>query len=241
MSAAPDGHTLLWGVASMAAIPLLAKTPAFESFADLAPVSTIGQFTFCLFMNPQLPPATLGEFVAYAKSHPGDVNYASSTMSEYMAAAQLARATGIRMVRVPYKGGAQAMPDLLAGRVQVNFAPVTAGLGQVKEGKLRALGCLGPARSAALPDVPTFAEVGLGGVAVPTWQSVFAPPRTPPEIVERLSAEIGRALLDAELRAQYERQNFQAGASTPEQLRRIIAADLRVWAQFVQDNGIEKE
>lgn len=240
LNAAPDGYTLLWGTASMVAIPLLQKAPT-ESLADLAPVSSVGQFLFCLFLNPQVPAATLSEFIAYAKAHPGEINYASSTNSEYMAASQLSKATGMRMVRVPYKGGAQAMPDLLAGRVQVNFGPLAAGIGQTKEGRLRVLGCLAPSRSAALPDVPTFAESGLAGVAVPTWQSVFAPPKTPADIVGRLSAAIGRATLDAELRSQYERQNFLASASTPEQLRQMIAADLRTWTQFIQDNEIEKE
>ena len=100
------------------------------------------------------------------------------------------------------------MPDLLAGRVQMNFAPLSAGMGFAKDGKLRNLGCIASARDAALFEVPTFADAGLAAVAVPKWQSVFAPPKTPAAVIAQLSAEIARALLDPELRANCERQRF---------------------------------
>jgi tripartite-type tricarboxylate transporter receptor subunit TctC len=133
------------------------------------------------------------------------------------------------------------MPDLLAGRVQVNFAPLSAGLQYTKDGKLRALGCIAPVRVADLPDVPTFNEAGIPDVSVPTWQAVFAPPKTPQAVADRMSAEISNALQDRELRTQYARQTFQTQASTPEKLRATISEDLVTWAKFIRDNAIVPE
>ena len=155
-----------------------------------------------------------------------------------MAAAQFMKAAGIRMLRVPCKGAAQAMPDLIAGRVQVNFGPLWGGLPYVKDGRLRVLASLMPERSAVTPDVPTMAEAGMPGVSVPTWQALFAPAKTPREIVDRLSREVNLILRSPEVRAQSDRQTFQVEGSTPEALAAVIKEDLRAWRQFIRENGI---
>jgi tripartite-type tricarboxylate transporter receptor subunit TctC len=132
LAAPADGHTLLWGIASMVAIPLVQRNAPFDSIAEFAPVSLVGRFAFGMYVHPGLPARSVAEFVAYARANAGKLNYATSALGEFMAAAQFMKAAGISMVRVPYKGGAQLMPDLIEGRVQVNFAPVSLGLAHVK-------------------------------------------------------------------------------------------------------------
>lgn len=177
MAAPADGYTLLFGIGSLVAIPYLQNPPPYDAQKDLNPVSAIGRFPFVLSVHPSVPAATLSEFIAYAKSKPGGLFYASSTASEALAAAEFMKATGVVMTRVPYKGAGQAMPDLLSGRVHVMFGPISAVLPASKEGKLRLLAMFSSSRTPAAPDVPTLSEAGVAGIAVPTWQAVFAPPR----------------------------------------------------------------
>jgi tripartite-type tricarboxylate transporter receptor subunit TctC len=241
LGAPPDGHTLLWGLASMAGIPLLQKSPPFQSLAELAPVSLVGRFAFGMFVHPDVPAKTVPEFVAYARANPDRLSYATGTLGEYMAAAQFLKATGITSVRVPYKGGAQLMPDLVSGRVQLNFGPVSSGLQHAKEGKLRMLAVVLPQRSTVAPDVPTLAETGLASVSLPSWQALFAPPKTPRDLVDRLSREVARVLGDPGVRAQLEQQALQVDGSTPEALAAVVARDTDTWRTFVRDYGISQE
>ena len=241
LGAPADGYTLLWGVASMAALPLVQKTPPFQSLADFAPVSMVGQFAFCMVVHPSVPAKSVVEFAAYARANPDKLSFASSTVAEFKFAAQFMKAAGISMVRVPYKGGAQAMPDLVAGRVQVHFGTMSSALLYVNGGQLRMLAVLLPQRSAAAPEVPTLAEAGMPGVSVPTWQAIFAPPKTPREIVDRVSREVAGALQGVELRAQLARQLLEIEGSTPQARAARVEADHVTWKQFVLDNGITPE
>jgi tripartite-type tricarboxylate transporter receptor subunit TctC len=241
LAAPADGHTLLWGVASMVALPLLQKNAPYASLAEFTPVTIVGRFAFSLFVHPGVPANSVAELVAYARAHPGKLSYASSGYGEYMTAAQFMKVSGIGMERVPYKGGAQALSDLLAGRVQVTLGPTSNGFQYAKSGQLRMLAILSPERSAAAPEVPTLAEAGVPGVSVPTWQSLLAPPKTPREIVERLARDTALALKDAELRARFEQQAFRAEGSSPEVLAATIRDDLQAWSQFIRDNGITPE
>jgi tripartite-type tricarboxylate transporter receptor subunit TctC len=241
VSAPPDGYTLLWGIASMAAIPLLQKSSPYQSFAELTPVSIVGVFAFGMFVHPDVPGKTVADFVGYGRAHPDKLSYATGTLGEYMAAAQFFKITGISSVRVPYKGGAQLMPDLISGRVQVNFGPVSSGLQHVKEGRLRMLAILLPQRSAVAPDVPTLAEAGVASVSLPTWQAIFAPPRTPRDIADRLSREVALVLRDPAVRAQFDQQALQPEGSTPEALAAAIAGDVEAWRSFIRENNIPQE
>lgn len=241
LAAPADGYTLLWGVASMSALPLLQRAAPFQSLAEFAPFATIGHFAFCIVAHPGVPAKTVAEFVAYARANPDNLNYASSTLAEFKSAAQFMKAAGIRMVRVPCKGGSQVMPDLVAGRVQVHFGTMSTALPYTGDGRLRMLAVLMPQRSAAAPEVPTLAEAGMAGISVPTWQAIFAPRKTPREIVDRLSREVASALQDAGLRAQFARQSLQIGESTPQALAALIEADAVEWNGFVRDNAISPE
>jgi tripartite-type tricarboxylate transporter receptor subunit TctC len=192
-------------------------------------------------MHPDVPAKSVPELVAYARTHPDKLSYATGTLGEYMAAAQFLKATGISSVRVPYKGGAQLMPDLVAGRVQLNFGPVSSGLQHAKDGKLRMLAVLLTQRSAVAPDVPTLAEAGVASLSLPSWQALFAPPKTPGEIADRLSRDVARVLRDPALRAQFDQQALQVEGSAPEALAAVVTRDAEAWRTFVRENDIPQE
>ncbi len=241
VNAPADGYTLLWAVASMVALPLTLKVPPFQSLADFTPVSNVGQFAFCMTIHPGVPAKSLAEFTTYARENPDKLNYASSTVSEFKSTSQFMKAAGISMVKVLYKGGAQVMPDLLTGRVQVHFGTMSSALQYANDGRLRMLAVLLPRRSAAAPEVPTFAESGMANVSAPTWQAILAPPKTPRVVSDRLSREIASVLQGAEVRAQFVRQFLQIEGSSPEALATRIDADYISWKQFFRDNGISPE
>jgi tripartite-type tricarboxylate transporter receptor subunit TctC len=240
-NAPSEGYTLLWGVGSMVAIPLLEKSAALEVIANLAPISMVGQFAFGIATNPGLPVNTIDQFVSYAHASPGKISFASATLGEFMVAAQFMKASGTSMTRVPYKGGAQVMPDLLAGRVQAYFGPVSLALPHLSEGKLRMLGILLPQRSPAVPDVPTMAEVGMPSVTIPSWQAVFGPPKTPRDILNHISREVNRALHEPDVVAQFNQLMLAAGGSTPDMLAVVIRQDLAKWREFIRENGVSQE
>jgi tripartite-type tricarboxylate transporter receptor subunit TctC len=225
-TATADGHTLLWGVGSMVALPLLQKSAAQEVLGDFAAVSMVCQFPFGMAVNATVAAKTVEEFAREARANPGKLGFASATLSEFMAAAQFMKASGTVLTRVPYKGGAQAIPDLVAGRVQAYFTPISLVLPHAQSGALRVLGMLLPQRSPALPDVPSMAEAGMPGVTVPSWQAVFAPPGTPAGIVQVLADKIAAALRDRAVRAEFERMTLAVEVSTPAALTATIGREL---------------
>jgi len=210
--------------------------------AELTPVSLVGGFAFGLFVHPGVPAQSVSEFVAYLRARPDQLNYATGTLGEYMAGARLLKASGTAALRVPYRGGQQLMPDLLAGRIQFNIGPLSGGLPHVREGKLRLLAVLLPQRSALAPDTPTLDEAGITSVVLPTWQAILAPPNTPRDVVERLSREVARSLGDdAGLRGQLEQQGLLVQAAGPEALAATIARDIETWRTFVREYSIPQE
>jgi tripartite-type tricarboxylate transporter receptor subunit TctC len=241
MAAPADGHTLLFAIGSMLAAPLQSRPPAFDWLNEFAPVGKVGRVAFCLMVHPALPAQTVAEFVTYARANPDKLNFSTSTTSELMAASQFMKATGIRMTRVPYKGGTQAMPDLLAGRIQVMFGPASLALPHAKTGALRVLATLLPQRSAALPDVPTIGEAGHPDVSVPTWQALFVPARTPRPVVARLAAELGAALARPEVRAEFERRALAVETSTPQELAATVVQDQAAWTSLIAEYGLGRE
>jgi len=233
--AAADGYTLLWGTSSalVAAAALQKSAHGADSFA---PIAAVGAFTFALSVNAEIPAKTVAELVAHARQQSQPLNYATGAMGEHMAATQFMQATGIRMVRVPYKGGTALMSDLVAGRVHVNFGPLSLHLPHAKEGRLRLLAILSPQRAVAVPDVPTLAEAGVPGVSVPTWQALLAPAKTPPGVIERLAQDLQQALRDSELRTRLERHHLQIDEqATPEVLAAILRQDRQTWERFLRD------
>ena len=241
MSAPADGYTLLWGSASMVALPYVLKKPPYASMTDLAPVAAVGRLPFCLFVHSSVNASNLAQFTAQARQSPGKLNFATGSLSEHIAVTRLNAASGAQMQHVPYKGGAQLMPDLAEGRVQVNIGPCSTGMAFVKAGKLRVLATLLPTRSALLPEVPTAAEAGMPELVVPTWQALLAPPRTSPEVIERMASEVQAALKDPETLAQLERLGVQPDWAGPAALGARIRQEAPQWERFVRQSGIEAE
>lgn len=241
MAAAPDGHTLLFATGGMMALPLVSKVPAFDWQADFAPVGKVGRVAFCLMVHPDVPARTVAEFVGYARANPDKLNYSTSTLGELMAAAQFMKATGTRMTRVPYKGGAQAMPDLLAGRIQVMFGPVTLAQSQVKNGGVRVLATVLPQRSLALPDVPTLTEAGVADVSVPTWQAIFVPARTPRPVVALLAQALQAVLAKPEVHAELDKRALFVESSTPQDLVATVSQDQVAWKTLVAEYRLAAE
>lgn len=241
MTAAPDGQTLLWGAASMASLPSLQRTPPFRSLLEMTPVAMAGRFTYVLAIHSGLPARSMAELVQHARANPGKVEYATGTLGEYMTTIQFLKAAKLDMLRVPYKGGAQAMPDLVAGRVQVFFTPIQLALPHAKDGKLRLLGTVLPQRAPLAPDVPTMAEAGYPNVSTPTWQALFAPPRTPRDVQGRISGEVLAALKDADLRTRFAQQALAAEALGPDALAKVVADDTALWKAFIEEYSIPLE
>lgn len=241
LKATPDGYTLLWSVGSMVAIPLLQKSAPFDSLGRFTPVSIVGRFAFGMYVHPGVPAKTVEQFIMYARGNSGQLTFAAATLGEYLAAAQFMKASRTTMIRVPYKGGTQVMPDLLTGRVQVYFGPVALGLSYGREGRLRILGILLPQRSPAAPDVPTMSEAGMPDVTVPSWQAIVAPPNTTPELAKTISRWVNQALEDADVRMQFERLVLQSEGSTPERLAGVILRDVEMWRVFIREYDIPQE
>jgi tripartite-type tricarboxylate transporter receptor subunit TctC len=235
LAAPADGHTLLYAPGSMIATPLLAKGSGLDWSQDLAPLGKVGRVPFALAVHPGVPAQTLAEFVQYARLQPGALNVATSTPSEVLAAAQFMKSAGIQFTRVPYKGGTQALPDLLANRVQVMFGPLSLLQPQAKSGALRILATLAPERSAALPDVPTMAEAGLGGVDVPTWQGLYTAAKVPSTIRARLAHDISAAVARPEMRTEFERRMLAVEGASQQELAAVITRELAVWAALVDE------
>ena len=237
-AATPDGYTLFWGTSGVLALPVIAKPVPFDVVTDFAPVSSVGQFAFGMYVHPGVPSKSLKDFIAHARAHPGQLNYATGNTAEHLAAARFMKAAGVDMVRVPYKGSAQLMPDLIAGRVQVNFGPVGGALQHAREGKIRMLATLLPERTPVTPEVPSMAEAGVPGLVVGTYQMILAPAKTPRPIVDRLVRDVNLALKDAGVRAQLEQLALSVEGSTPEGLATFIQDNNRIWSQFARDAGL---
>jgi len=239
---APDGYTIMFGGnTSMLGVPTLRKNPPYDVITDFAPITLLGKIAFFLVVHPSVPAKTLSELIDYARANPGRLNYATGSVNEILAFAQLKSLANVDMVQVPYKGGAPAMPDLLGARVQLMFNTGSTVVPLVKEGRLRALATLLPARSSLLPNVPTIAEAGMPQLSVVVWAGLFAPAKTPKDIVERLSREVNVILQRPEIRGQFEKQGLEPGGSTPGELAAFLKQQLIDWAGTARAAGLEPE
>lgn len=235
LAAPADGHTLLYAPGSMIATPLLAKGSGLDWSQDFAPLGKVARVPFVLAVHPGVPAQTVADLVKQARQQPGTLNVATSTPSEVLAAAQFMKAAGIQMTRVPYKGGSQALPDLLAGRVQLMFGPVSLLQPQAKSGTLRILATLAPERNSALPDVPTMTEAGVGGVEVPTWQGLYTVAKVPPAVRAHLASDVAAVVAKLEVRAEFERRMLAVEGASPQELAATITRELAVWAALVDE------
>src|SRR5258706_598323 len=218
---APDGYTLfLGGVGSHAINPNLHERLPYDPVRDFSPIVLLASAPLILVVHPSVPAGSIREFIALARSKPGQFNYASNGngSSSHLAAVMFDAMAGVAMVHVPYKGLSPALPDLLSGRVQLMFSSVVAILPHIKSGKLRGLALTGNRRLPSMPDLPTIAESGLPGYEASSWYGVLAPAGTPREIVARLNAELLKALAQPEGRTSLLAEGAEPIGGTPEEV-----------------------
>jgi len=238
---APDGYTLLLGTPGPLAINAsLFKSMPFSPERDLAPVGQLINIQAVAITLPSSPWKSLRDVAAQAKAAEG-VTYASAGngTTPHLAAELYASVVGIDLQHVPYKGDAPALTDLLGGHIKLMFANLAGVIGPLREGKVRALAVTGASRSKALPDVPTIAEAGAPGYAVTAWAGLFVPAGTPTGVVNRLNAELNRALATPEVNERMALLQAEIAASTPEQLAALVRTEQQRWARIITERGIK--
>ena len=234
--ATPDGYTLLIGTNGPIAIgPHVYRKLGYDPLKDLQPVTLFAMVPYAIIVNPSLPANNLSELVALAKASPGRLNYASSGNGSpaHLCGELLRGQTGIDITHVPYKGGAPAANDLIAGQVQIYCPGLSSVLSLVRSGKLRALAVTMPQRTPFLPDVSTSVEQGLPGLSVNSWVGLMAPSGVPAAVIERLHREISRLVQDPEVRATIEKNGAEPAAVGPSEFAKFLAAESSKWREVV--------
>lgn len=241
--AAPDGYTMLMATAAQAISETLYIKQPFSFARDFAPVALVARVPNAMVTHPALPVRNVKEFIALAKSRPGQINFASSGVgtTPHMSGELFKMLTGVNIVHVPYKGGAPAITDLIAGHVQVAWNNLPESMPHIKTGRLRALGVTTAVRYSALPDLPTLAEAGVPGYEVSAWFGVMIPAKTPREVIARLNTEINRAIGLADMRERFEQQGAVPAPGTPEQFGTHIGAEIAKWAKVIKATGVKLE
>ena len=242
---APDGYTLaLVGMTTHAANPALYRSLPYDAQKDFAPVGNAVVSPLVLVVNPEVPAKNVQELIAFAKANPGKVNFGSAGVGNtlHLAGELFKQRAGIDIVHVPYKGASAALNDLLGGRVQMMIDLVQTPLAQIQAGKLRALGSTGTQRLALLPDVPTIAESGLPGFQFATWIGIAAPAGTPKPVVDRLHAEMAKALAMPDVKASFAKQGMEvAPSASPEAYGAHMRAEQERLAALIKSAGIQPE
>jgi tripartite-type tricarboxylate transporter receptor subunit TctC len=238
--AAPDGYTLVVsGVASHCIQPALSKNVPFDPIKDFTHIALFGGPPGVLAVNPGLRAANLKEFIALAKSEPGQLAYGSpgNGTQGHLIAEQLKQVAGIQMTHVPYKGASLAVADLIAGHLQIVSTTLTTAATQIKAGKARALAVSSVSRVPDFPDVPTFKELGYPDLTATIWFSLSGPAGMPQDIVQRLNAEVRRALKEPDVRERLKPEGIEAGDLDPRQFTAFVVSELKRWAPIVKASG----
>jgi tripartite-type tricarboxylate transporter receptor subunit TctC len=240
VKAPPDGYTLLLVSSASALNATLYDSLNFNFVRDIAPVASIVDAPYVMVVNPSVPAKTLPEFIAYAKANPGKLNMASTGVgtSTHVFGELFMMMAGVNLLHVPYRGN--VMPDLLSGRVQVFFAPITHPIEYIRAGKLRALAVTSLTRSAALPDVPVVADV-VPGYDASGWYGIGAPKNTPAEIIGRLNNEINTALADPSLKAQLLDLGAVPAPMTSTEFGTFVANETEKWGKVIRSANIRPE
>jgi tripartite-type tricarboxylate transporter receptor subunit TctC len=242
---APDGYT--WFATSVpfaTQTSLQPKTLRYDPLRDFAPVANLGTASFVLVVPNSVAAKSLREFVAYAKAHPGEVSYAGTSVGSvtHLSTEMFARAAGIKMEMIPYAGIPAAMSDLLSGRTQFMSTGVIAALPQIKAGKLRPLAILAAQRHPQLPDVPTIVEEGYPDLTVDTWFGLLVPAGTPPAIVERINAEVMRALQAPDILAKYREIGVDpVKPHGPDAFGALLKSEIGRWGAVIREAHVKVE
>jgi tripartite-type tricarboxylate transporter receptor subunit TctC len=240
----PDGYTLLLGYTGTLAIgPSLYKNPGYDPRKDFAPIGLIGNAPNSLVVHPSFPVRTVAELIGYAKANPGKVNFGSAGAgtASHITGEYFARAAGVTLVHIPYKGTGPALTDLLGGHILMAFAPIPASHSNIAAGKLRALAVTSTARSSLLPDVPTMAEAGLPGFDASLYYGLAAPAGTPRPIIDKLNKVLRDALASDEVKKQLSNDGTEITPGTPEAYADFVDRDEKKWSQLLKVSGVEQE
>ncbi|UDF37368.1 UNVERIFIED_ORG: tripartite tricarboxylate transporter substrate binding protein [Shinella sp. XGS7] len=242
--AEPDGYTLLFTIQGpLVTAPLLSKQLPYNPVKDLQPIGLVATSPNVLVVDPKLGANSLADFVRIAKEKKGQLNYGSvgNGSAAHLAMESFRARAGFEMTHVPYQGFPQVVNAILAGQVQAGFMVPGIAMGQVRAGKLKALGVTSLGRVGALPELPSLAEQGYAGFEAISWQAMLAPAKTPAPIVQRLSTELVKVIKSDEVRAKILSQFFSAAASSPEGLASLMKSERERWGQMIKAAGVQPE
>jgi tripartite-type tricarboxylate transporter receptor subunit TctC len=239
--AAADGYTLLYAPAGFAASPALVKSLPFDIFKDFEPISLAARLNLVIVASPNVPAATLPEFIAYSKANPGKLNYASTTAAVTLMVEHFKNITGADITPVTYRGGPNAWTDFIGGRLDVIFEVPAMASTQLKAGHGRALAVTGGTRAAELPAVQTVAELGYKNYEVYTWQALFARAGTPPEVLRKLKQAFAAVMADPEVREQLTKVGLEPVGSSDAELAALVKREATNWVAVARRAKIEPQ
>ena len=240
----PDGYTILMGaVATHAINPSLYASIPYDPVRDFIPVTQVASTPNVLVVNPSIPASNVREFIAYAKANPGKLNFGSGSTGSagHLAGELFNTMAGVRMVHVPYKGAGPAMQDLVGGQIQLMFDNLASSLGQIKAGRVKALAVTTAKRTSLAPDLPTISESGLPGFDISTWFGIFVPAKTPQPIVDKLHAELVRALAMPDVREAMIKLGAEPVGSSPQEFAAYIKSEADKYAKLVKASGAKAD
>jgi tripartite-type tricarboxylate transporter receptor subunit TctC len=236
----PDGYNLLvGGLSNMAFNSALYSKLGYDPLRDFVPVALVYRFGYVMVGRKDLPQPRLQDIVAAAKANPGSITVATAGVGtgQHLVAAAFMKAAGVKLLEVPYKGSPPAFTDLLAGRIDLFFDSVAAGLPYVQSGQARGIAVLSSRRSPLVPDVPTLSEAGVPGLDVDSWLGIFAPAKTPPEVITKLRREIRAALPD--LKERFEKSGGEVWEMPDNKLDAFVASEYDSWTKLIREAGIK--
>jgi len=239
----PDGYTLLFVAGPFTTVAAASKNAGYDPVTQFVPVAPIAAGPLAFVVNPNVPAATMREFIAWAREHPGMVNYGSAGAGSinHLALELLRARVGVDIVHVPYRGIADATRDLLAGEIQAMTASIPATLPQLAEKKVRVLAVTGTKRAPLLPDVPSWQEAGVANANVVNYWGIVAPAGTPRAVVAHLNAETQKVLAQPDVKARLEREGAELIPGPPERLGALIESDLNGWKKLIADAKLQIE
>jgi len=241
--AAPDGYTVFYNTSAIVIGPALYGKVNYDTLKDFAPVLLTASVPMVLVVNPQLPARSVKEFLDLAKARTGALNYSSSGTGTitHLASAMMSTQTGIQTQHIPYKGSAPGLVDLAAGQTQFMIDTMNTVLPYVRDNRLRGLAVTSSKRSALMPELPTLAEAGLPGFEAAAWQGMVVPTGTPVEIIQKLNAEVNKALAHPDIRARLAAQGADILGGTSAEYAAYLRSEMPRWAKAVKDSGAKAE
>jgi tripartite-type tricarboxylate transporter receptor subunit TctC len=239
----PDGYTLLVQSASYAANPAIYKKLPYDPLKSLIDVAILGQTPYVMITAADGPYKTIQDLIAAAKSKPGEITFASAGVgsSTHLAAEYFNQMMGIKLIHVPYKGSPEAIQDTMSGRTAFYMAPLDTAIGQLKGGKLRALGVTSKTRNAAVPDIASIAEQGYSNFEIALWFGVWAPAGTPAAVVKKINTDINQSMQDPEVKSAYESKGIKATPMSPAEFSKFVRDEMAKYQKIAKDANIEPQ